>query len=466
MQKRTYKTSVFIFRRDLRLHDNTGLIKAATNSDIVIPIFNIDPVQVGPSNKYRSIAAIQFMTESLHDLVAQHKAKNAKLFVLYGDVIQNVQIIIQKHHIDALFINHDYTPFSKKRDDKLQKLCTKYNVAFHAYHDELLIGNPDNIKNSAGKPFTRYTPFFKRTRTIAIATPQRLPKNANFYRAHLVGQKNLRILEKIVKANKSHHVHGGTRAARKILRTLKNFKHYDHDRNFPARGMTTHLSAAHKFGVISIRESYHAITQALGQNTQLIAELYWRDFFTYLAYHAPHIFGKPFYKKFGHLSWSPNKHHFRAWRMGTTGFPIVDAGMRQLNKTGWMHNRVRMIAASFLVKDLHIDWRWGERYFATQLIDYDPAVNNGNWQWIASTGADAQPYFRIFNPWLQQKKFDTDCHYIKKWLPELQEFPNKIIHTWYADQPTTKDYPKPIVHHEEEATKSINAFKKLRSKNF
>jgi deoxyribodipyrimidine photo-lyase len=211
---------------------------------------------------------------------------------------------------------------------------------------------------------------------------------------------------------------------------------------------------------VSVREIFHALIKQLGTKHPLVRQLYWRDFFTYLAYHKPSVFGHPYQEKYQHLEWNNNKKLFTTWCKGETGFPIVDAGMRELNATGFMHNRVRMIVASFLVKDLHINWLWGEKYFAQQLVDYDPAVNNGNWQWCASTGCDAQPYFRIFNPWLQQKKYDSECIYIKKWIPELISYSPKIIHNWFKEsfdrlrmngQNKTKGYPRPIVDHKRQS---------------
>jgi deoxyribodipyrimidine photo-lyase len=207
-----------------------------------------------------------------------------------------------------------------------------------------------------------------------------------------------------------------------------------------------------------VREAYYAIVDALGSEHPLLRQLYWRDFFTHIAYHFPQVFGRAFIDKFAHLVWDNNREYFQAWAEGKTGFPIVDAGMRELNETGFMHNRVRMIVASFLVKDLHVSWRWGERYFAQHLIDYDPCVNNGNWQWAASTGCDAQPYFRIFNPWLQQQKFDADCQYIYHWLPELKGFSTKTIHQWdKKHQPC--EYPAPIIAHAYESQLSKARYK-------
>jgi deoxyribodipyrimidine photo-lyase len=204
------------------------------------------------------------------------------------------------------------------------------------------------------------------------------------------------------------------------------------------------------------------VENELGRDHTLINELHWRDFFTHIAVVYPYVFKGAFKKKFDSLSWSDDEKLFDAWCKGKTGFPIVDAGMRELNTTGYMHNRVRMIVSSFLVKDLHIDWKWGERYFASQLVDYDPCVNNGNWQWAASTGADSQPYFRIFNPWLQQKKFDPDCLYIKKWIPELEGLSPKVIHSMDKGQQLMGvDYPQPIVDHSKERNVALAAFKSV-----
>ncbi len=221
---------------------------------------------------------------------------------------------------------------------------------------------------------------------------------------------------------------------------------------------TTGLSAHNKFGTLSIRQVYDVFVATA---PDLARQLYWRDFYTHLAYHFPYVFKGAFNKKYDAVAWKNNKAWFERWCLGTTGFPIVDAGMRQLNATGYMHNRVRMIVASFLTKDLHIHWQWGERYFAQKLVDYDPAVNNGSWQWAASTGADAQPYFRIFNPWLQQKKFDEDARYIKTWVPELKKVSVPTIHAWYKQAEPLFGYPLPMVDHAVQSAQAKELFKSL-----
>ncbi|MCX7847016.1 MAG: FAD-binding domain-containing protein, partial [bacterium] len=263
-------------------------------------------------------------------------------------------------------------------------------------------------------------------------------------------------------ANPALRVRGGRREALRILGDLGGFKEYAKTRDFPARP-TTGLSAHIKFGTVSLREVYAAACAALGRGHVLIRELYWHDFFTQIGWHFPHVFGHAFQRRYEKLGWREDEGMFQAWCEGRTGFPIVDAGMRELNTTGFMHNRVRMIVASFLVKDLWIDWRWGERYFAQRLVDYDPCVNNGNWQWAASTGCDAQPYFRVFNPWLQQRKFDGGGEYIRRWVPELAGLTLREIHTpGCAEVRARRGYPMPICDHGEASRLAKARFERVR----
>lgn len=444
-----YKKSVYIFRRDLRYEDNTALIHALEQSESVIPLFIIDPTQVGQENKYRSNAALQFMTQALEDLAQTLQTKKGKLYCFNGSPEQVVSMLIEREKIQAVYSNCDYTPFSIKRDAKLADLCQKHAVDFHAYHD-LLLQAPDTVAKKSGGFYTVFTPFYK----ALIKMPQEKPKTTrlhNFYTKPIPGA--LSSLHEAINyiPNKKTAINGTRAACLAILNNLQHYGTYDTTRDIPALDATTHLSAYIKFGICSIREAYDAIYKTLGKNHTLIKQLCWHDFFTSVAFHNPHVFGAPFHKKYANLPWNTNKQVFTRWRTGTTGFPIVDAGIRELISTGFMHNRIRMVTASFLIKDLHIDWREGERFFASHLVDYDPSVNNGNWQWVASTGCDAQPYFRIFNPWLQQKKYDKDCIYIKRWIPELKDIPAKEIHHWYKNYTKyTTSYPPPMVDHNQE----------------
>lgn len=461
---KTYSKSLFIFHRDLRLHDNTGLIAACTQSKTVIPCFIFTPEQIGTSNHYKSDNAVQFMIESLHDLAEQLEHKKGRLFLFHDETEKIIKNLIKHEKIDAVFSNKDYTPFAQKRDKALAKLCKEHNVDFHIF-DDTLMNAPGTVLTGAKEPYKVFTPFWKSSVKHPVAKDISLHA-AHFYTKAVRGAERDTIYKKIFLAtNPDLAVHGGRKNALKIVKHLADFRTYLKTRDTPSID-TTLLSAHLKFGTVSPRELYHCMRESLGASAQsgLIRQLYWRDFWYHVAYFWPNVFGHAFQDEYNNLEWSSSKKNFETWCEGNTGFPIVDAGMRQLNKTGFMHNRVRMIVASFLIKDLHIDWRKGEHYFAQKLVDYDPCVNNGNWQWSASTGCDPQPYFRIFNPWLQQKKFDPDCVYIKKWIPELADLPSKAIHSWYKQPVANIDYPRPIVDHETERSKALALYKKCLKK--
>ena len=446
-------TSLFIFRRDLRLQDNTALIAALKNSEEVIPAFILTPEQLR-KNDYKSDNAVQFMLESLRELDWELKRQGSKLYFFEGLPGQVVEMLSSK--VNAVYLNKDYTPYSTIRDSKIDKVCKEKNMQFHAFQDCLLT-EPHEIFTGSGKPYTIYTPFYKKARGKKIRLP--VNNDRKNYSKKSYGEKGIEILKKYSpKINESVFRRGGRKEGLNLLTHVKKHKAYQKERDIPSIDGTTGLSAHNKFGTISIREFYHKVADTLGKNHQLIMELFWRDFYTHIAFNFPYVFGKEHKEKYQKLKWLYDKKKFHAWCKGKTGFPIVDAGMRQLNQTGWMHNRVRMIVASFLTKDLHIDWRWGEKYFAQKLVDYDPAVNNGSWQWAASTGSDAQPYFRIFNPWSQQKKFDPECKYIKKWIPELGKYNPKEIHQWQGDD----SYPSPIIDHDTERKKTLEIFKEIK----
>jgi len=454
-----YKKSLFIFRRDLRLQDNHALNFALQESEQVVPVFIFDDQQVTSKNKYLSHNAMQFMLESLHDLSEQIKNDQGRIYFFNGISSHIITKLISEIKIEAIYTNKDYTPFSINRDDKIKTICDHAKIDFKQYEDALL-NSPDLVKNGSKQVYKVFTAFYKNAHQITVALPQKHKiKPGSFYNKPIPDTVDLsKISHKLIKdPNPQIAVNGGTANGLKILSKLSKFKNYDHDKDFPCVD-TTHLGAHLKFGTVSVREAFYAIVKHLGQHHPLLRQLYWRDFFTYVAYHQPKVFGHAFNPKYDHIKWHTNTAKFKLWSTGQTGFPIVDAGIRQLNATGFMHNRVRMIVASFLVKDLHLDWRLGEHYFATKLTDYDPAVNNGNWQWCASTGCDAQPYFRIFNPWLQQKKFDPDCVYIKTWIPELKNVAPKIIHNWVKTFDASIKYPAPILDHSIEAKIALKMY--------
>lgn len=451
--------ALFIFRRDLRLEDNTALLFALKNAKEVILCFIFTPEQID-HNPYRSDRCLQFMIESLMDLENEVKAKRGKLYLFFGKPEMVVEECIKSLQLDAVVVNKDYTPYSIQRDQNIQSICRQYGAAFHSFDDALLHPMEDTLKANR-KPYTIFTPYYKNASQLPVRTPVQ-NTYAHYYSKKISFAKNHAIYEKIL-PKRSKQQKGGRGAALKILENISQFSNYAAVRDIPAEDATTHLSAHLKFTTCSSREVYYAISEQLGVDCALIRSLYWRDFFTSIAFYFPEVFSGAFRSKFNRLKWSGNEEAFRSWCEGKTGFPIVDAGMREMNLTGFMHNRVRMIVGSFLVKDLHIDWRLGEQYFARSLLDYDPAVNNGNWQWVASTGCDAQPYFRIFNPWTQAQKFDPECLYIKHWIPELAAQPPSIIHAWNLEKNRRKcDYIAPIIDHSSEAKITLEAYKKIK----
>lgn len=455
-----YERSLFIFRRDLRLEDNTALLHALANSKEVICAFIFDPLQITDKNKYKSPAAVQFLVESLQEVHAALEDKGSMLALFQGEpsaIVKNFP-----HDIDAVYVNKDYTKFSQDRDQAIKSVCEEKNIVFKSFHD-LLLRPPEMVEKKGGGPYTVFTPYYRQAMTIPSPAPK---KNTytNFFQGQVQGS-NHNILGDLLEkyANDDLFVSGGRSVALEILSHAKDYANYNNVRDFPALQATTGLSAHHKFGTISPRESLQTFNDALGVGNGLSRQLYWRDFFTQIAYFFPKVFGHAYQDKYNDVQWKDNDEWFKKWCEGKTGFPIVDAGMRELVATGYMHNRTRMIVASFLTKDLHISWQKGEQFFAQHLVDYDPCVNNGSWQWAASTGTDAQPYFRIFNPWLQQKRFDEECKYIKKWVPELEPLTPKQIHKLDSvHAPSSIKYPRPIVDHKEEKDITMAMFKSIQ----
>lgn len=455
--------TLVIFRRDLRFEDNTALHEALSTASCVIPCFIINPDQVGAANPYRGDHALQFMIESLKELDEEFRKRGGKLYLFYGKPGLILEHLIQAESIAAVFVNKDYTPYSRTRDERLENICLKRNVVWKSYADTLLI-EPEKGVSDSGKPYQIFTPFFKKQSGQIIAPPRKLITNgaadSRLARHPIVGEKERDFLDTLIDRPIKLYSAGGRSSALSLIETLSNLTSYEQTHNLPALD-TSNLSPHNKFGTLSIREAYHAIANSLGKNHPLIRQLYWRDFFYHVAWFNPHVFGHAYNREYDHLTWSENVEHFKRWQDGVTGFPLVDAGMRQMNETGFMHNRVRMVVASFLIKDLHINWLWGEKYFAQKLEDYDPAVNNGNWQWVASTGCDHQPYFRIFNPWLQQKRFDPECIYIKRWIPELRSYDPKRIHQQSNGTGALGAYPAPMVQHAKESALSLALYKSI-----
>lgn len=460
---KNYQKSIFIFRRDFRIQDNLGLIQALKQSEQVIPIFILTPEQLTKKNTYKSDNSVQFMFESLDELDQQLKKAKSKLFYFYASPANALEKIIKSDlDIEAVFVNQDYTPYSKKRDTELEKVCQKNDLDFISTEDLLLnpVGSITTEENE--KIYSKFTPYYNKAKSKKVPNP--IPNRAKNYVSSRYSPPDQfkGKLSKFYKSNSDLWRSGGRSNGLKILKTITKHKQYNSKRNC-LNYETTNLSAYIKFGCVSIRECYHTFRQKLGTRNDLIKQLYWRDFYHNITYGYPHVIGGPMKEKYKKLKWNKNISQFNKWKQGKTGYPIVDAAMRSMNQTGFMHNRARMIVSSFLIKILLMDWKKGEKYFAQTLYDYDVSNNNGGWQWSASTGADSQPYFRIFNPWLQSEKFDPEATYIKKWLPELKDVPAKHLHQWddHYDQYQEIDYPAPIVDYKENKKESIKRYKQV-----
>ena len=394
------------------------------------------------------------MCESLLDL--NEKLRN-KMSFFYGDNISILNDIYDKtNNIKGIYYNKDYTPYAIERDELIKQWCLERGISLHEYEDYTL--HPLNtIKSNNDDIYKVFTPFFnKASNNYKVNKPKHVRKLID----KLITINSKLSKEDVMKMYKNNpHIikHGKRNHGKAILKRIKNHAFMDYNvlRDYPIMN-TTILSPYIKFGLLSIREVYWTIVNTHNKNHGLMRELYWREFYAYIAYHNAKVLKGDTFNDDREPLWE-NPTNFDKWCKGETGFPIVDAGMRQLNTIGWMHNRLRMIVANFLVKDMHIDWRLGERYFAQKLIDYDPCSNNGGWQWCAGTGADSQPYFRTFNPWLQTKRFDKECKYIKKWIHELSDVNNDIILNWESLKEQNNVYIRPILCHK----KQIKTFKEM-----
>jgi deoxyribodipyrimidine photo-lyase len=459
-----YSLGLHIFTRDLRIVDNNTLEKAYELCENIIPCFIFTNKQTtNELNKYKSDKSLQFMIETLDDLNTSIEKQKGKLNIYYGNKEKIIEEIIKKTKIESIFITRDYTPYSNKREELIEKLCNKYNLDFHCIDDYLLYEHPE-ITEIYYKKFTPYynyqlkksvKPFIKKHQNNFIKDKLEL-KDYNY-------DLKSAYVELIQPSNKSKF-EGGRKKGLKILNNILKYKDYGENRNDLTKE-TTGLSAYMKYGCLSCREIYHIMKNNLGLNHDLIKQLIWREFYLQLLIKHPYVLnGKSLKENYDNIKWENNKSYFDKWKEGKTGYPVVDAAMREMNNTGFMHNRGRLITASFLVKNLLVDWKKGEQYFATKLIDYDPASNNGNWQWVAGSGADSMPYFRIFNPWLQSEKFDKECIYIKKWVPELNDVMSKDIHNWYKKDVRNKyenvNYNEPIVDYKIQRNKALELYKK------
>lgn len=451
--------SLYIFRRDYRLIDNKGLIEACKKSDKVLCAFIFTPEQI-KNNEYFSNASFQFLLESLKELDEELGKLKTRLVLVIEDNIKGLKKIREKFKYDEIYFNEDYTPYAIRRDNEIEKFCNKEKIKCNKVHDYLLAPMGTFLKKDKTY-YGVYGAFRKITKNVKIEKVEEYKfSEKNFTDIDNINKFD--DLEKYYKKNDKLLINGGRKRALKILDNINNYSSYENNRD-KLEYNTTHLSAYIKFGCISIREVYHKFLDKYGEDFGIIGQLFWREFYFYIVFYNPKVLeGKSLKEKYDNINWENNEKFIEAWKEGKTGYPVVDAAMRQLNTENYQHNRGRLITSAILIKILHCDWRIGEKYFAQNLVDYDPAVNNGNWQWSSGSGADSQPYLRIFNPWIQSKKFDLNCEYIKKWIPELKSVPNKEIHEWdkHYNKYKNINYPGPINNYTEARQKTLEMYKK------
>lgn len=429
----TPSVSVFWFRRDLRLNDNAGLYRALKACEPVLPVFIFD-TDILDKLDSKADMRVTYIHQALQQLQQQLAGMGSSLLTLHGNPADVFARLTTVFDIKAVYTNRDYEPGAIARDAAIANLLAQKGIALHSYKDQVIFDRSEVVKDS-GEPYTVFTPYSRKWKQ-KLTDFYLKPYPTERYFANLYKQPQRPLLSLADIGFTYADPHTGPAILNETIAAT-----YDKTRDLPAIAGTTRLSLHLRFGTISIRQ-LAARVKAI--NETLLNELIWREFYMAILYHYPHVVGGSFKREYDKIEWRNNEAEFERWKNGQTGYPIVDAGMRELNATGFMHNRVRMITASFLTKHLLIDWRWGEAYFAEKLLDYDLSANNGGWQWAAGSGCDAAPYFRIFNPYLQTQKFDPDLKYIRKWTPEYEQL----------------TYVRPIVDHAVARERCLTVYKK------
>jgi len=429
------KVNIFWFRRDLSLEDNAGLYYALKSNHPVLPLFIFD-IAILDQLEDKDDARVTFIYQTITGLSTQLRKHHSDILVKHGNINHAWDEVLKEYDVAGVYINHDYEPYAIKRDEAIAEKLKLKNIAFNTYKNQVIFERDEMIKDD-GKPYTVFTPYKRRWY-------ERLKP---FYLKSYPTEKYLHSLFKTAPLQmptlkQMGFTESDAKFPDKEYQSI--IKHYAETRDFPANDNgTSHIGLHLRFGTVSIRQLVNDAYEA--EDKTWLNELIWREFYMMILYHFPKTADHAFKPEYDNIIWRNNEHEFEAWCEGKTGYPLVDAGMRELNATGYMHNRARMVTASFLSKHLLIDWRWGERYFARKLLDYDMASNVGGWQWAAGSGTDAAPYFRVFNPEIQLKKFDPELEYIKKWVPEYADFSN---------------YPKPIVEQAFARDRCLKVFKK------
>ena len=431
------KVSLFWFRRDLRVEDNVGLLQALESGHAVLPIFIFDETILGKLPK--SDRRLELIINALGRVNDAMKRNRCTVRTYHGTPKAIITKILKEHEVAEVHVNKDYEPYARTRDESIAQLLNSHKIPFYTHKDQVVF-HENEITKDDGKPYVVYTPYSRKWL-------------ARFERegiANAASEKHLEALLPGITEQQSLDELGFKASGKEnptYTFTDELVDSYEATRNFPALDQTSRLGPHLRFGTVSVRKLVQKA--ASRENNTFLKELIWREFFMQILWHFPQTHKKSFKSQYDRIPWRNNEAEFEKWCKGQTGYPLVDAGMRQLNATGFMHNRVRMLVGSFLCKHLLIDWRWGEAYFAEKLLDYEMASNIGNWQWVAGSGVDAAPYFRIFNPTEQIKKFDKELTYIKKWVPDFQEL----------------NYPKPIVDHKEARERCLITYKMALAKS-
>lgn len=430
------KINVFWFRRDLRLEDNSALYYSLTDGLPVLPIFIFDK-NILDNLEDTQDARITFIHNQLTHLNDKLHGLGGGIYSFFDQPINVFKKLTEQFQINSVFTNRDYEPYALERDNAVESLLKDLNIGFYSFKDHVIFEKSE-ILNDQQAPYKVFTPYKRRwLEKLKLNKLQNFPSENHLDKIYKTNYPEILSLDFI----------GFKRTSIPLPEASfdkKIITNYNQDRDFPAINGTSRLGIHFRFGTVSIRE---AVAVAVNSSDTWLSELIWREFYMMILSHFPHVVKNAFKPQYDKIPWINDEEHFQKWCEGKTGYPIVDAGMRELNATGFMHNRVRMITASFLTKHLLIDWRWGEAYFASKLLDFELASNNGGWQWAAGTGTDAQPYFRVFNPYNQQEKFDPKMTYIGHWVPEID----------------TLDYPMAIVSHKEARVRAINTYKEAVS---
>ncbi|MFN8290067.1 MAG: deoxyribodipyrimidine photo-lyase [Chitinophagaceae bacterium] len=423
--------NIFWFRRDLRLDDNAGLYHALKDKNPVVPVFVFDR-NILDELEDKKDRRVEFIHLALQEMQQQLEMTGSTLDVRYGTPAEVYKQLLDEYRVEKVFTNHDYEPYARQRDNLVADLLAERNISFYTFKDQVIFEKDEVVKDD-GKPYTVFTPYSRKWKAT-LNDFYLKPYPSRKYSKHFFKQP----ARQLISLEEMGFTPAGLSFPGKEWKgqVIRNYKE---QRDIPSVQGTSRLSVHLRFGTISIRQ---LAGEAGALNETFLNELIWRDFYQMILWHFPRVVGQAFKPEYDKIRWRNNESEFEAWCNGQTGYPIVDAGMRELNATGFMHNRVRMIVASFLTKHLLIDWRRGEAYFAKKLLDFDLSANNGGWQWAAGSGCDAAPYFRVFNPYLQTQKFDPELKYIRQWVPEFEEL----------------TYPRPVVAHEAARKRCLEAY--------